>query len=97
MTAPCPTFGFLVDFEFRPGLGGDGRHAFWTEWRAFLDRHALYSERSDAGAAPQTLVVMGDGAQATESDRAATRQWLATRSELSAWSVGGLVDVMQLA
>lgn len=90
MTAPCPTFGFVVELQFRRELTDTATGRFWADWRSFL--HSLGLRESRRG---PVVVVMGEGTQATDSDRVGAETWLAGRPELVAWRVSELGDVQQ--
>ncbi len=96
MPAPCPTFGFSVDLEFRREVGADARDAFWAAWRSFLEEHGLTTARDD-GNGGESCIVVADGTQATDSDRVAAKGWLAKRPELAEWRVSDLADVKRTA
>ena len=91
MTAPCPTFGFIVTLEFRPGTEEELRTSFWDVWIDFLEQRGLYC--GGGGGDSCEYVVASDASQATDADRRAVQAWLAARSELSAWRVGELIDL----
>ena len=94
MTAPCPTFGFLVIMEPVPGLVEARHDALWNDWIAFIEDQGL-SCGGGGGPERYEYVVASDGGQATETDRAATHAWLAARAELRGWHVGELEDLNQ--
>jgi uncharacterized protein YggL (DUF469 family) len=95
MAAPCPVLGFVVRMELAPHLGADPRGerwgVLWDAWIVLLEGRGL----SCGGGGGDVLeyVVTSDAAQATESDRAAVRDWLGARDDLRTWSVGELVDL----
>ena len=74
-----------------PGLDAQRRDALSDAWIAFVESRALYCRRG--GADRLEYVVASEAAQATESDREATRAWLAARPELRRWRVGDLEDL----
>ncbi|MGH7670734.1 MAG: 50S ribosome-binding protein YggL [Gemmatimonadaceae bacterium] len=92
MTAPCPTFGFQVVLEPLPDLSHADRHGLWVAWTDVLEAQGLYCERRP-GADRMECVVLRDGAQATDSDRTSTRDWLAERADLAGWTMGDLEDL----
>lgn len=93
MSAPCPAFGFLVTMETRAALGAAARDRLSVAWRGFLATRGLTC--SGGGEDVRTFVVRSEAAQATDTDRAAVRAWLASRDELRAAHVGDLIDLDQ--
>ena len=94
MTAPCPTFGFLVAMELAPALDATARNALEDAWVAFLENGGLYCS-GGAGEERRKYVVLSEASQATEGDRMSIEAWLASRGELRAWRVGPLEDLGQ--
>ncbi len=92
MSAPCPTFGFVVVMDIVPGIDAQTRDALSDAWNDFLEARGLYCV---GGAAAERLeyVIASEAAQATENDREATRAWLTARPELRGWRVGDLEDL----
>lgn len=92
MTGPCPALGFVVVMEPVHGLAPDAGVALHDQWVAFLEERGLYC---GGGGAAEHLeyVVASEASQATESDRAATLGWLASRAELREWRVSDLDDL----
>ena len=93
MTAPCPSFGFIVTVELRQELGDTEHARFWNAWVAFLESRGLYC--GGGGGETHEYVVASEASQATDVDRAAARSWLAVRPELRGWNVGELIDLSQ--
>lgn len=92
MSAPCPTYGFHVAFEFRPSVAPEALDRMWAEWIDVMEGRGL--ECGGGGDdLRQHYVVSSVAAQATDGDRAAISAWLAARPELAAWTVGELVDL----
>lgn len=91
MTAPCPTFGFVVALELRPELGAAPRAEFWSSWMDFLAQRGLYC--SGGGGDTSEYVIGSEASQATDLDREAVQGWLAARAEVSASRVGELIDL----
>jgi hypothetical protein len=89
MTAPCPTFGFVVRMDVARGADpGAVVAAFVSE---FVAPHGLVCERV---AGPQLhFVVTGEGTQAADADRLAALTWLESRHDVTRSQVGPLVDV----
>ena len=92
MSAPCPTYGFHVAFEFRPSVAPESRDMMWAEWIDVVEGRGLECG-GGADAERRRHVVMSVAAQATDADRSAISRWLAARPELATWSVGELVDL----
>jgi uncharacterized protein YggL (DUF469 family) len=92
----CPTLGFRVAMALGDGADAAKHDELLGAWNAFVEHRGLYSA-GDGGPERMELVVASEAAQATESDRAAARAWLASRRELAAWQVGDLVDLDQEA
>lgn len=93
MTAPCPTFGFVVSVTFAPASDDAARSAFWAAWNEFLEQRGLYC--GGGGGDTQEYVVASEASQATNIDREAVRAWLAGRRELSDARMGELIDLSQ--
>ena len=91
MSAPCPTFGYLVVMDPISDLAAPARDHMRVAWIDFLEDRGLYC--GGGGAERLEFVVASEASQATESDRDATRAWLASRPELRAWRVGDLEDL----
>ena len=92
MSAPCPTYGFHVAFEFRRSLAPEARDEAWDRWIEMVEGRGL--ECGGGGDdLRQHYVVSSVAAQATDGDRAAISAWLAARPELATWSVGEHVDL----
>jgi uncharacterized protein YggL (DUF469 family) len=94
MTAPCPTFGFLVTMDPRAELGASARAPLWDDWIALLEARGLYCTGGQRGER-LACVVASEASQATENDRLAIDAWLASRPELQHWDVGQLEDLEQ--
>jgi uncharacterized protein YggL (DUF469 family) len=94
MSAPCPTFGFLVVMELADGSETGPSHELRNAWIRFLETLGLYCTDGSGGDAEPGLryVVASEASQATESDRLAAQAWLAARRELLSWRVGKLED-----
>ena len=95
MSAPCPTFGFLVLMELVSPSDASATRDLRDSWTAFLETRGLYC--ASGGSADETraelkFVVASEASQATATDREAAHTWLASRRELRAWHVGALED-----
>jgi uncharacterized protein YggL (DUF469 family) len=95
VTAPCPTFGFVVSIDSRAELDDPTRKAFRDAWMGFLEQRGLYCGGGDLGDDTQEYVIVSDASQATDSDRTAVREWLRRRPELRAFRIGELIDLSQ--
>ena len=93
MTAPCPTFGFVVRIEIEPAVGTAARDQLWDAWIGVLERHGLYC--GGGGGDCLEYVVASEASQATDADRALVREWLAGYPGIRAWEVGPLEDLEQ--
>ena len=93
MTAPCPSFGFIVTMEPRAHLDATARERLWADWLAFIERRGLYC--AGGGGDSLEYVIASEASQATDADRAAVEAWLAARDDLRAWRVGELIDLSQ--
>ena len=85
MSPACPVFGFLIHLRPLPGVNVDD---LARQLAKFLATNALVV----TGDIP-TLLISGEGIQATDADREAVREWLARRSEIAHADVGPLSDV----
>lgn len=94
MSAPCPTFGFLVVLELASPIDAGANRDLQDSWIGFLETRGLYCTGrgtvDDARAALEYVV--SEASQATETDREAAQAWLASRRELRGWHVGALED-----
>ena len=92
MSAPCPALGFVVELEPTAGLSAERLTALREEWAAFLDGRGLCGRERRVG--PQLrFEVESEASQATQNDRAAAEDWLATRAELARCRVSDIHDV----
>jgi uncharacterized protein YggL (DUF469 family) len=91
MTAPCPSFGFIVALVFRPDADDLERRRFWRAFTEALEERGLYC--TGGGGDSAEYVVASEAAQATDSDRRAVQAWLGERSELRSCQVGELIDL----
>lgn len=93
MTAPCPSYGFVVTIAFAPECDEGTRSAFSDAWIELLEAHGLYC--AGGGGDSQEYVMASEATQATDADRRAVQAWLAERRELTRWEVGQLIDLTQ--
>ena len=89
MSAPCPALGFVVAMESAPAV----RDELARAWQALLDARGLCA--TGGGAERREYVVTSEASQATESDRDAVRDWLASRGEVRRWHVGEIEDLRE--
>ena len=92
MTAPCPALGFIVVIEPVAGLGEAERDALRDAWNRVLQARGLHAH-ARIGTGRSAIVVTSEASQATENDREAMREWLASRAELRHSTVGDIVDL----
>jgi len=95
MSAPCPTFGFLVVMEIADTMDAGANSELRDSWIRFLETRGLYCARGGTVDDPRgklEYVVVSEASQATDADREAARAWLASRRELRAWHVAMLED-----
>ena len=95
MSAPCPTFGFLVVMEIASTIDASANRELRDSWIGFLETRGLScadGSTADETRAELKFVVTSEASQATETDREAVRAWLASRRELRTWHVGALED-----
>ena len=93
MTAPCPTYGFVVTIAFAPECDQDTHSAFSDALIELLEAHGLYC--AGGGGDTQEYVVASEATQATDADRKMVEAWLAGRRDLTRWEVGRLIDLTQ--
>jgi uncharacterized protein YggL (DUF469 family) len=92
VSAPCPALGFLVELEPAADLAPDHLAALRAEWASFLDQRGLRGREQRVGATLR-FEVESEASQATQNDRAAVAEWLATRAELARCQVGDIHDL----
>ena len=92
MTTPCPALGFVVVIEPIAGLGDAQRDALRLAWSTLLDARGLQAHGA-IGSSRSAIPVSSEASQATDLDREAVREWLASRSELRQGSVGDIEDL----
>src|SRR4051812_31414008 len=74
MSAPCPTFGFLVVMELGSSIDASANRELRDSWIGFLETRGLSG--TDGGTVDETratlrFVVTSEASQATETDREA--------------------------
>src|SRR5215216_770885 len=91
MSAPCPTFGFVVAMKLRPNAAEAERATLVDEFIDLLERHGLVT--GDGKGRAREFVVSREGSQATDADRALVREWAAQQAHRAEIDVGDLVDL----
>jgi len=92
VSAPCPVFGFTVDFRVEEGLDDAAESALWASFIGAIDERGLMC----GGGYTDTEwshVVHSEAGQATDADRDAIVAWSKTRPEIIAITVGPLRDI----
>jgi uncharacterized protein YggL (DUF469 family) len=92
VTAPCPTLGFLVEFDIDAGVSRDRADALWRAFMAAVGERGLVA---DGGTSWRTWTyrIHSEASQATDLDRHAVREWAASRREILASRVGELIEL----
>jgi uncharacterized protein YggL (DUF469 family) len=93
MSAPCPTFAFLVEIEIDPQTRDQDR--LWRELMTFVEQRGLLAD-GGRGHRLWTYRIHGEGTQATNADRVALENWLVKRAEVRNVRVGELFDLNAL-
>jgi uncharacterized protein YggL (DUF469 family) len=88
MTAPCPSFGFLVELEIEP----DAAETLWKSFGALLEERGLEAD-GGRGYRIWTFRLTGVGAQASDVDRRAIKTWATSQSAVRSVNVGDLFDI----
>ena len=91
MSAPCPTFGFVVTFETRPGLPATAHDELLDAWIEFLEARGL--QCGGGGETRHEFAVTSEAGQATNEDRVAAEAWLAAHDDVVRWTVSELHDL----
>ena len=77
-----------------PELDSTARDGFREAWIEFLETRGLYCAVA-GGEERRQYAVASEASQATEADRGSAKAWLASRSELHGWRVGGLEELSE--
>lgn len=87
MSAPCPTFAFVVSVQ----SSGDASlaNAIITEFLTLLERNALAAERRG----PSEFVVRREGSQATHADRELVQEWSQRFNGGATITVGDIIEL----
>ncbi len=91
MSAPCPTYGFLVDVRLAPDVTDTTRQELWQAFCDVADARGLVLVGPSVAGWP--VMLQSEASQATDSDRQAIRGWAETRREIVRLEVGQLVDL----
>lgn len=89
MSAPCPVFGFTL--QFRLASGANDLVLVDALTRDVIEPRSL----SLLGRTAPGYMVRGDGLQATDADRQAVIAWLEERRDLASFTVGPIVDLAE--
>lgn len=90
MSAPCPTFGFVVTLTLQSPTASERRIV--DDFHNLLERHGLEAIRAEHS---MTLTVSREGGQATHHDREIVREWSNQWAEVASITIGDLVDLQQ--
>ena len=97
MSAPCPVFGFVVEFEMSEALSSDQlrdvRLAFLAQ--VAEARGLVIDERRRDHR--WTFLVRSEASQATDADRRAVEAWAQEQRAIVAVGVGPLLDFASAA
>lgn len=88
MSAPCPAFGFVAQFEVEP----EQSDALWRDFVALLRDRGLEADgrRRERQWAYR---IHGESTQASDLDRRAVEDWAASRAEIRSHTIGELHEV----
>jgi len=92
MTAPCPLYAFLVEFEVDASLSAAASDSLWSDFMKCADRHGLDPD-GGRGVRLWTYRLTSESGQASEQDRAAISDWASKRREIVSVRVGELFDL----
>jgi uncharacterized protein YggL (DUF469 family) len=97
MSAPCPVFGFLVEFELADTLSVEQtRQLRLAMERDVIEPRGLVCDERSSGRR-WSFVVRSEASQATDADRVAVEAWADTRFEVVAARIGPLLDFASAA
>ena len=97
MSAPCPVFGFVVEWELAETLSSDQvRDVYLAFVRDMIEPRGLECEERSSGRR-SSFVVRSEASQATDLDREAVEAWTATRPEIVSATIGPLLDFASAA
>ena len=90
MSAPCPTYGFVITLRVAPGLDAAASNTLRDAFVAAVEARGL---SAGGGGRLGHHVVSRDGGQAIDADREALRAWAESRPDVVEVTVGPLVDL----
>lgn len=92
MAAPCPVFGFLLDFEIDPATTEAASERLWNRFTSLIRDQGLVC---NGGAVRHTWshVIHREGSQATDADRTMLEAWARAQPEILVVRAGPLVDL----
>lgn len=85
-------FGFCVSFDLVPGLTVQERNHVLDEFIDMIEQHGLEFGGGGARDTWEGFVALDSRGTATETHRAAVREWLQTQAKISAVRIGELRD-----
>jgi uncharacterized protein YggL (DUF469 family) len=92
MSAPCPVFGFAVEFTLHAELPGAVNDTLATAFEVeVLDARGLVGERASCDRL--SFIVRSEASQATDADVRAVEAWAAARPGIIHARVGPIVDL----
>jgi uncharacterized protein YggL (DUF469 family) len=109
VSAPCPTFGFVLRAQFDRGVGSDSDErvgAFTHELMDALEANGLTTYVAgdrvlESGQGPTGVfaefTIVGEGAQATDADRKLILEWAKRWAHVATIEASELVDLNQAA
>jgi uncharacterized protein YggL (DUF469 family) len=92
LSAACPIFGFTLTCVLGSQLDVVGEAALTDAFLRFAASRGLVSSGGFSGTR-WSMTVHSDAGQATDADRAAVEQWVASRREIASATIGPLVDL----
>lgn len=92
MTAPAPLLGFHARCELHRPLAEEEETALTDAFLTLVAARGLVTSGGFSGTR-FAHVIFREAGPVTEADRAAVRQWVATRPEIRTADVGPVVDL----
>jgi uncharacterized protein YggL (DUF469 family) len=92
VTAACPTFGFLAEFDVTDRIGDSDSQKLRHDLERVVASRGLVCGGTRTGPT-WSCVIQGEAAQATDADRSALQQWASSRPEISDARIGPLFDL----
>jgi len=90
MSAPCPTFGFVVRLRFRQVSPEANSRSVINDLMQVLDSNDLIASRSADGL---EFVISREGSQATHADRELVLSWTERWKPIAEIDVSDLIDL----